>query len=340
MRSLTLFIPGLLRLASDMPNEDIPPIPSMERLFGLASKKKINTRVFSDTLFQIFGYDTHETEGYPVAGITRLIDDDHSSDGLWMRADPGHLAADRGGVVLMDNSTFTINQHDSLVLAAEIKDIFSDRGFNLEAPTTNRWYLQLNEIPGISTRAIHEVVGNDIDQFMPTGDDKLIWHQLINEIQMCLHSSEVNEDRLKRGELPVNSVWLWGCGELPKSKHCKWTRVFSDEEISHGLAKHANVLWNELPGSINEMIEDKNDVDQILAVISFGLRHSQYHDYEGWQDFINYLEEFWFSGLLKYLKNDKLEKLDILTDDQKFVVTKQSLYKFWRRPKSIRNYIG
>jgi len=43
----------------------------------------------------------------------------------------------------------------------------------------------------------------------PKGVEALHWHQLFNEIQMLLFSHPVNEAREVRGELPVNSVWLW-----------------------------------------------------------------------------------------------------------------------------------
>jgi hypothetical protein len=38
------------------------------------------------------------------------------------------------------------------------------------------------------------------------------WRRLQNELQMILHDHPVNEARLERGELSINSVWLYGCG--------------------------------------------------------------------------------------------------------------------------------
>jgi len=338
MRSITLFIPGLLGLVRDLNPEDIPAIPSIEYLFARGIMDKRPVVSFSDTLCHLFNLQISEAEDAPIAAISRLVDDDHSQQGLWMRADPVHLAADREGVVLMDETSFTLDQHDALVLAAEIKEILAERGFMLEAPTKNRWYIKLEELPSIKTTPIHEVVGRDIHQYMPTGENKQQWAQLMNEIQMVLHASQLNENRQQRSELPINSVWFWGAGELPQLTQHSWTKIFTDEVITKGFAKHTQTSCHELPEHANQLIEKIDASDNALAVMAFGLRHAQYHDIEGWLDFINYLEEFWFADLLNNLKSGELEKLTIITKKKKITVTKSSLYKIWKRPKSICQY--
>jgi len=100
MRSITLFIPGLLGLVRDLNPEDIPAIPSIEYLFARGIMDKRPVVSFSDTLCHLFNLQISEAEDAPIAAISRLVDDDHSQQGLWMRADPVHLAADREGVVL------------------------------------------------------------------------------------------------------------------------------------------------------------------------------------------------------------------------------------------------
>jgi hypothetical protein len=338
MRSLTLFIPGLLGLVRDLNPEDIPAIPSIEYLFARGHIDRRSAESFSNTLCQLFNLQISEVEDAPIAAISHLVDDDHSQQGFWMRADPVHLAADNQGVVLMDETSFTLDQHDALVLAAEIKEILADSGFMLEAPTTNRWYIKLEELPSIKTTPIHEVVGRDIHQFMPTGENKQKWAMLINEIQMALHASQLNEVRQQRGELPINSVWFWGVGELPQQTQHSWTKIFTDDVITTGFAKHTQTSCYELPDRANLLIEKINTSENVLAVIAFGLRHAQYHDIEGWLDFISYLEEFWFADLLNYLKSGEMEKLTIITKKREITVTKSSLYKIWKRPKSICQY--
>ncbi|MEE8320781.1 MAG: hypothetical protein V3R68_02940 [Gammaproteobacteria bacterium] len=339
MHSLTLYIPGLLDPARHIAAEDFPGLASLETLLSRGKLQTYQSCSVAQTLCELFGLKKEPDRDLPIAAITRVIDDDHSLDGIWMRADPVHLAADTGGVVLMDESAFTLDQHDALVLAADIKDILAEFGLSLEAPTTNRWYLKLDKMPNIRTTAIHEVAGQNIHQYMPAGEDKYDWSQLINEIQMCLHASQINEKRRQRGELPVNSVWFWGTGTLPEQTDSSWSRVFSDEVIAQGLAKNANIPHLDLPESCDEILAQFSETDNILAVISFGLRHTQYHDLEGWLDFISYLEQCWFSMLLNSLKTGELGKLVVLTGNRKMTITRLSLYKMWKRRKSIHHYI-
>jgi len=77
----------------------------------------------------------------------------------------------------------------------------------------------------------------------------------------------------------------------------------------------------------------------VLAVVSFGLRHSQYHDLQGWLDFMGYLEHFWFADMPMYLMDGALTELVILTEHQQFTIRRSSLRKFWRRKRSLRSYL-
>ncbi len=340
MSSLTLYIPGLLHPSRDMDDQDIPSIPAIDKLLACGRRDKLPQKGFSETLCSFFGLYPDVGQDLPVAAITRLVDDEHSLEGIWMRVDPVHLAADIDGFILMDETTFALDQHDALVLAADIKEILAERGLLLEVPTTNRWYLQLDKMPGIRTAAIHEVVGNNVNQFMPAGENKAYWDTLSNDIQMCLHASQLNEDRQQQGKSPVNSVWFWGSGALPLPARCHWSSVYSDDEITQGLAKHATIPWSGLPENGDEVLGKDKKAENMLVVISFGLRHAQYHDLKGWQDFIAYLEQYWFVILLNGLKSGELEELILITEQQKITITKRSLYKLWKRRKTIREYIN
>ena len=288
----------------------------------------------------LFGVLTEEGQDFPVAALTRVIDDEQSLQGTWMRADPVHLVANIDGIGLMDSTTFNLDQHDALVLAAGVRNVLLGHGLSLEAPTPGRWYIRLDKMPGISTTPIHEVAGRNIQHHMPVGKDQAAWRSLINEIQMAMHANPINEERQLRGEVPVNSVWFWGCGSLPEQPDIRWTRVFSDEETAKALARHARTTYSELPETAPEIVEGAGDSDDILAVISFGQRHAQYHSLAGWQDFISYLEECWFALLLGYLQSGALERLTVLTGELTITLTRWSRYRIWNRPRSIRRYSG
>ena len=338
MSKLTVFIPGLLGLVRELAPEDIPAVPSIEYIFARGTVQQRPAANFTDTLCLLFNSPASGERDAPIAAISQLVDDNKPGQEIWMRADPVHLAADREGVVLMDDTSFTLDQHDALVLAGDIRDILADNGLMLEVPTTNRWYVRLTGQPDLKTTPVHEVVGRDMHQFMPAGNEKQQWTRLINEIQMTLHASELNENRQQRGELPVNSVWFWGAGALPDRSVHNWTRVFTDDVNAHGFAMHTDTRCDVLPEHANQLIEQLADNDRALVVMSFGLRHAQYHDFEGWLDFIKYLEEFWFVDLLKFTRSGELEELNIISKKRLIKFDKHSFYKIWKRPKALSNY--
>jgi hypothetical protein len=340
MHSLTLFIPGLLIPARDIMKHELPDLSALEKLLALSKCEQLVAFGFSDAISMLFKLEKPSDRDYPLAAISRLVDDDHTVDGIWMRADPVYLAADQQGLILMDESTFSLDQHDALVLAADVRNVLMDHGMTLEVPTTNRWYVRLENYPAITTTPIHEVTGKDIHSFLPAGKDHVVWANMINEIQMTLHNNHINVKREQQHERPINSIWLWGCGELPQVNKCPWTRMFTDEEISRGLSVLAGITCRELPESLGDVVAQCDDDDDVLIVMSFGMRHRQYHDLNGWRDFITYLDQFWFVDAMEYLKTNEIEELTLLTEYQQFTVTKSSLYKFWKRPRSLSTYAG
>ena len=338
MHSLTMFIPGLLAPARDLAEQDLPSLPVLEKLLACSRREQLVSFGFSDAVCMLFKLERNIDSDYPLAAISHLVDDEHATDGIWMRADPVHLEADQRGLVLLDESTFTIDQHDALVLAADMRNIFMDYGMTLEAPTTRRWYVKLQSLPAITTTPIHEVTGKYIDSYLPAGKDQAVWINLMNEIQMTLHNNRINTEREQRNERQVNSLWFWGCGELPQVQNCPWTRVFTDEEISRGFSILAGIPCTELTDSLNDLFQHCNSGDDILTIMSFGMRHHQYHDINGWRDFVSYLEQFWFQDAIKSLKENDIKEFTLLTEHQQFTVSKSSLYKFWKRSRPISAY--
>ena len=330
MATLTLFIPGLLTPAMDIPADDIPEIPAVKYLLAHGQREKLPVTGFSRILSSLFMLDPAAVMDPPMAPVTYCIDEDRDTDGIWMRGDPVHLLADVNKIILQDESVFNLDQHDALVLAADISESFTHRGMNLYAPTTTRWYVELERLPDITTTPIHEVVGNDVRPFLPAGKDRLFWNQLLNEVQMALNASPVNDKRIGQGELPINSLWFWGCGRLPGKPEVPWSKIYSDDGMTKGLARLSGRAFYDLSDNIDEILSNVTDTDNILVVISFGYYHTQYRNHRGWLDYISYLEQHWFKGILNALKQKKITSLNVFNEFYKISVSKSSLLKFWK----------
>lgn len=334
MRKLTFFIPGFFGPISKTLSGMMPELPSIERSFRFGTLTNIQAVGFTQTLFQLFGF-SKQTHDFPVAAITRLVDNDYDNAGIWMRADPVHFRPERNAVVLLDNSSFDLKKHEALILAADLRQVFTERDIVFEVPTNYRWYLKLKQLPEISTTPIHEVVGNDINKNATVGDNKILWDTLLNEAQMVLHNCPLNKQREQNGELSVNGIWCWGAGELPKSRQQIWSRIFADEVTTRGLSIFTDTPYADLPDSLEALIHSTEEQDSVLAVISFGLRNQQYFDHHGWQDFITYLEAEWFAEIERLIQQNACKEFVLLTGKNKLSITKMSYKKFWRKQKSF-----
>jgi hypothetical protein len=333
MRSLTVFIPGLFGPDIAIHPDDLPSLPALNWFLTKGERQSILHSSPSYTLCELFGLSS-ENGDHPVAAISRLSDDNQHPEGLWLRADPVHVSADRDGLILIDNNRFNLNQRDALALAADINLLFEPYGISIEVPSPTRWYLRVYEDYKLKTVPIDSIVGKDILPFMPTGDDRINVIQLMNDIQMTLHNSDVNKRREQEKQLPINSVWFWGYGELPKIIERHWSFVKSDEILAKGLSMVAATPFDELPESYND-IEGKHDNYNGLIVINSFQKFSHYHDLEGWLEALLFVESNWFDPLLNALKKKELDQITIRTDINSIIVDKSSRYKFWKKKKDI-----
>ena len=69
---------------------------------------------------------------------------------------------------------------------------------------------------GMRSTPPHDITGKAILDSLPNGDGADVLNNIMNHAQMVLYSHPVNTKRKERGDLPANSVWLWGHGKTPR----------------------------------------------------------------------------------------------------------------------------
>lgn len=127
-----------------------------------------------------------------------------------------HLHATRDHVVLMDPSLIQIRPDEELALRASVLETLTHfLGADGEF-FPHRWVFPAREFAELDTHTPSLVSGLNMDVWMPkdtvTQGVAKKWRQLQNEVQMIWHDHPVNEARLERGELSINSIWLHGNG--------------------------------------------------------------------------------------------------------------------------------
>lgn len=173
------------------------------------------------------------------AALSRLADCGDAAHGNWLRADPVHLGADQTSLRMMAYSGLDLDHASAEDLAAVLKPLFGDIGYELTVVAPERWYLRLadgSEIPTFSPP--ERVLGDRLDPHLPSGSSGLRWQRLLTEVQMSLHAHRLNERRQQQGRMPINSLWFWGGGRLPNRVQTTVSRLHSSDPVVKGLARH------------------------------------------------------------------------------------------------------
>ncbi len=151
------------------------------------------------------------------AAITREFDCRDTVGHQWLRADPAHVQVEAGGLRLLAwGESLALTDAEADALALSLRPSFHDVGMLFSAPNPYRWYVQLGRGRPLPRFVDPEDALGATGSPLPAGDTVgREWSRLLNETQMVLHEHAVNRDRIRRGLHPVNSLWLWGGGELP-----------------------------------------------------------------------------------------------------------------------------
>ena len=337
MRKLTLYIPGLLAPAMPVHPEDLPALPALDWLLSRARFQPQDMQPVSSCLCELFEFPKKSKADYPIAAITRLCDDNQPVSGKWLRADPVHASPDRDGLILFDRERFKLSQHDALALAADIRDLITPLGMTLEVPVPYRWYLKVPADLDLMTTPLDAVVARDMLPNMPAGPNSQQLVRLMNEVQMTLHNAEVNLQRQQQKQLPVNSVWFWGLGELPDMIERRWSQVIGDDVVARGLAMLAATPLQSLPDNLDAIEFRQTDFDTLLVMDAFQ-RYSHYPDLEGWFDTLLHYEQNWFAPLLDAIRTNRIEQLAINTGQGIFEINRQSRFWFWKKQKTLASF--
>lgn len=323
--SLTFVVPGLWR----PPTGAAVRLPALERLVA-RGQSEVMAPGYENRLAALYGL------AQPAAASLSYWGDRGPPPGPILRADPVHLQLENAGMRLIDSETLRLSGHEADALVRELAGGFAEEGWRLEAPYPGRWYLHLPTLD-ITTVPLPEVVGRDIQGYLPTGPQAQQWHRWLNEAQMLLHQSPVNAAREERGEPVINSVWFWGEGSLPATASVHpFAQVWTDEPVAVGLARWSGTpLGAPLTDWHNWQTAVMTPGDHLLVLPD--LRGAaQYGDVQAWEEAVARLERVWFAPALDALKRGRLTTLTVYGDTGPVWRLRAGAARYWwRRPRAL-----
>lgn len=329
-RHLHLAVPGLFGPLPQHAAQTVvaPEVPFLETLLARATVAPFPGLGAESLVFALFGLEIDKPADLPCAAVTRLVDGGEPDSHWWLRADPVHLHADGDRLLLFDVRRLDIHLEEARWLAAQLNGLYREQGWNLEALHPERWYLRLPPQSGLRTHPLSRVVGCNIDPFLPFGAQAQEWRGLLNEAQMLLHRSDVNQHREERGVVPINSLWFWGGGSLPEAPPARFASIKADDPLAHGLAILTGSDWRPL----NERDAHLDRPGDHLVVDDSVLNAVMAADPDAWGQACEALESAWLELADELIRVGTLNSLTLYPGNGlSYRLSNPGLSRFWRR---------
>ena len=121
-----------------------------------------------------------------------------------------HLGTDQ--VSLLDPAGLMLDDPASRTFFDASQDLFTGEGYTLHYGTASRWYATHDSLAALPTASLDRVIGRNVDRWLGKDPAARRIRRLQSEVQMQLYTHPLNDERIAKGLLPVNSFWLSGCG--------------------------------------------------------------------------------------------------------------------------------
>lgn len=275
----------------------------------------------------------------PSAALSMLADQVGAQGQTVLRADPVHLQPQRDQLVLIDAGQLDLQQAEANELIAALNTHFAVEGVRFQAPTPTRWYASFDTALEVETDALAITAGHSINHRLPRGHDGLRLHQLANEIQMLLHSHPANVRREADGQPVINSVWFWGEGARPNVAP-RHDAVWANHAVARGLARAAETPLHALPEHADALLADSSA--RHLVIWDALQAPTWYGDYDTWRARLGVLDTQWLGPLRDALRRGKLRELNLHAPCANLTwhwqLTPGARWRFWRRPRSLKQF--
>lgn len=175
----------------------------------------------------------------PAAPLHYLAMTGSDPAGYCLYAYPVYLHARREQLILMAGPEFEPNEQEARELIASLREHFPEWRF--ERTDDAMWFIIADGDPELETTPLQKVLGENINDHLPRGRDAMAWIKALNELQMVLFDSKVNQERESAAQPPVNSLWFWGGGRLPDIRGSHWQRLVTNDPVALGIGRRMGI---------------------------------------------------------------------------------------------------
>lgn len=270
-----------------------------------------------------------------------------SAAGVWI-ASPVHLIAGLTHLHLDHRGLLRLPAQDLARLAQDFTRTFGEEDFRLEALESGPFLLHSSRTVSATAREPSRALAHELEASLPNGPDAPILRRLGAELEMWLHSHPVNEERGRRGELSVSTLWPWGGGaalSLPSdptsagsepggpSTGTPPTLTFGSDPCLVGLSRLTGLQLRSLPERLPDPTDWPHEQRAVLVAEITALLHAN----PAWTLFeaLAHLDRSFIMPAIEALRAGTVSSVLVIANDTRLQVGRRDRLRFWRRrPKS------
>ena len=241
--NIDLIIPGL----NDLPVDELDSsflkskLPALNQLLRFGRCCRNQAFDLESMLIDSMGWEDLQTLPFAQAYASKQTQ--NSDSNLLFRAI--HLKADMHSAIVLPLEDNQVNKDDISIIINDLRDLFKVDCDIVEVQN-GLWLMHLHQCrPAQHYPHFLSILGKKADPYIEQSRQALPWYKLVNEMQMFMHQHDINRDRQASGLLPINSLWLWGAGNLSKltTNNINW---YCDDELLRQFAGVSRIACENL----------------------------------------------------------------------------------------------
>jgi hypothetical protein len=319
------------------------PLPGLSALLAYArdAHGALGSATADGLLGEVFDMPRDAHGQWGAAAVARQGALGDAGDRIWLRADPVHLHADMGRLIVFPPPMLGLDLAESSAICEWLNGHEHFPGPALAAVSGGCWLLEVDAAAKeLRTVAPSQVHGEDADRFLPQGEGAAGWHARMNEIQMLLNLCPINEARVARGALAVNSVWFWGAGALTQPRHGRgeqsWSALSGDHDLLPGLAECMGLRARALPADGEQWSRELPEHGTHLLVLDQLQLAACAADIGAWQQALSALDTNWLVPLANAMRRGMWREVTLHAGRSASVqLRRRGLSRWLRRRQSL-----
>jgi hypothetical protein len=191
----------------------------------------------------------------PWAAHAALQDGVNIGTLAWGQLTPVHWLVGSDHISLLDPAHLHLSAENSHHLFQAMRPLFEREGWQVAWGAPTRWYAAHESLAQLPCACIDRAIGRNIDVWVPSDPQAQHFRRIQNEVQMMLYQHPLNDERAQQGALPINSIWLSGCGRLHRTADSNAPRpLHIDTRLRMAYLAGDGAAWSEAWSTIDATI--------------------------------------------------------------------------------------